>query len=818
MPSNVVALLVASIFAIACGEDPAPPVEVALIQIDPEALDLEVGESAMLQATAFDEAGQRLKASAARWTSGDPSVASVDAEGTLVGVAVGEATITAAIGGKAGKASVRVIPAKVDAVSVTPAGARLFPEETLQLEAMALSYRGAPLENRAVAWTSDAPEIASVSDAGLVRARTPGSAEILATVDGVPAAVQVTVLPRISVIRIEPERLVLFEGEEGSIVATVVGTNGAELDDREIVWTAAEPEVARVEESGAVFALRPGETQVYAEAEGIVGMATIEVRARPASVRIEPPSLLLQVDTTWGLSAIVTDTIGGEHPGEGCIWSSAAPEVIGIFADGSVHALAEGEGRLRVRCEGHEASIDAKVIPRASPSILGPGKVVVGEETIRLEATMEGRPPAGPLRWTWGPSDRLDVAQDGTVTGLLPGRPWVFASAEGRSVGREILSVLRFEELFGGAWGTCGRIRDGRVFCWGESRMYFWGHTSSFPTPVPGPMVEPRRLEDFALAKLSLRETFGMAVLTDGSGAATWGCVEDCYDETRGSELDLVRSAGPIAEVSAGYTIFRVRPPPSQPYGLVNLWCVLTADGRVGCGGPGMLNPPLLPPIREPIPDTFLHRIPFADGAFRNGFANTDQRFVDVEVGVASVCALTAEGEVWCWGSGGIDRVGGLDFERGAGSDLPAPLPGAPALRTLSAGKSHFCGVTEAGAAWCWGHSREGALGAGFAGSSEAPVKVAGGHAFRHVQASIEHTCGLTLEGEVWCWGRGELEPVLVPTEGTIVQVVAGAAHLCVLRDDGVALCRGDNGRFQAGDDIAPDVPLPRPIYPENRE
>ncbi|HEY0840753.1 MAG TPA: hypothetical protein VGD74_11245, partial [Vulgatibacter sp.] len=496
----------------------------------------------------------------------------------------------------------------------------------------------------------------------------------------------------------------------------------------------------------------------------------------------EPPSLLLQVDTTWGLSAIVRDTIGGEHPGESCIWSSAAPEVIGIFDDGSVHALAEGEGRLRVRCEGHEASIDAKVIPRASPSILGPGKVVVGEEPIHLEAKMEDRPPAGPLRWTWGPSDRLDVAQDGTVTGLLPGRPWVFASTEGRSVGREILSVLRFEELFGGPWSTCGRIRDGQVFCWGETRMYFWGHSSSFPTPVPQPMVEPRRFETFTIERVALGELGGVGLLADGGGVCGWGCALDCYDESKGSEMGGPGGAGSIVAVSGGYATIRSRPPPQKPEVDLEGWCVLTADGRADCAW------------------------------------GIDQPFVDVQRGLASICALTAEGTVWCWGTGGIDDPNYMAFEEGSGSPFPAPLPGAPPMRSISGGKYHHCGVTEAGAAWCWGHSREGALGAGFAGSSEAPVEVAGSHAFRHLQASIEHTCGLTVEGEVWCWGRGDLEPVLVPTEGTIVQVVAGATHGCALRDDGVALCWGDNGRSQAGDDTDSDVPLPRPIYPENRE
>ena len=97
-----------------------------------------------------------------------------------------------------------------------------------------------------------------------------------------------------------------------------------------------------------------------------------------------------------------------------------------------------------------------------------------------------------------------------------------------------------------------------------------------------------------------------------------------------------------------------------------------------------------------------------------------------------------------------------------AGSPLlsasAASAAGELTFQSVSAGQNHSCGVTAAGAAYCWGVNSKGALGDGTGGdgthanNSNEPVAVLGGHAFLSVSAGERHTCGVTTAG-AYCWG-----------------------------------------------------------------
>ena len=78
----------------------------------------------------------------------------------------------------------------------------------------------------------------------------------------------------------------------------------------------------------------------------------------------------------------------------------------------------------------------------------------------------------------------------------------------------------------------------------------------------------------------------------------------------------------------------------------------------------------------------------------------------------------------------------------------------------ISAGDFHTCGVTTAGVAACWGANLFGTLGDGSESDRLFPVLVAGVVSFSAVSAAggetFEnglHTCGLTAAGAAYCWG-----------------------------------------------------------------
>jgi alpha-tubulin suppressor-like RCC1 family protein len=135
--------------------------------------------------------------------------------------------------------------------------------------------------------------------------------------------------------------------------------------------------------------------------------------------------------------------------------------------------------------------------------------------------------------------------------------------------------------------------------------------------------------------------------------------------------------------------------------------------------------------------------------------------------GVAHTCALTTAGAAYCWGSNAFGQLGaGAGAGPGARSAAPLPVLGGPFVR-LYAGLYHTCGLTAAGAAFCWGRNNSGQLGNGTFGISTTPLAVTGGLTFSNLAMGELHSCGITgpgpgvtgttgVAGTIYCWGDNE--------------------------------------------------------------
>jgi alpha-tubulin suppressor-like RCC1 family protein len=144
--------------------------------------------------------------------------------------------------------------------------------------------------------------------------------------------------------------------------------------------------------------------------------------------------------------------------------------------------------------------------------------------------------------------------------------------------------------------------------------------------------------------------------------------------------------------------------------------------------------------------------------------AGGDLVFAQLSAGGSHSCGLTAAGAAYCWGYNPDSRLGDSTT-----THQPAPVavrqPAGVAFVSIHAAGSHSCALTAMGEAWCWGSNHVGQLGIGMPLDRHTPVRVAGGLTFRSFSAN-GNSCGVTKEGTTYCWGSNQYGSVGTGTVG----------------------------------------------------
>jgi alpha-tubulin suppressor-like RCC1 family protein len=150
------------------------------IEVTPAALTLtSIGATRQLAARAVDAYGNTVSGVTITWRSNSTAVATVDGAGTVRAIANGSAQIHATGAGKVGTANATV---QQVAAAVAVSGARAVVEsETVQLSAVVRDSLGTVIAGAAVSWSSSAPGVATVSQAGVVTGTGGGAAVVTAT-------------------------------------------------------------------------------------------------------------------------------------------------------------------------------------------------------------------------------------------------------------------------------------------------------------------------------------------------------------------------------------------------------------------------------------------------------------------------------------------------------------------------------------------------------------------------------------------------------------------------------------------------------------
>lgn len=335
------------------------------ISVTPKSITLEVGSW-------FYEARAEVSPSTATcpeviWSTGDPSVASVNAANGYIR-AVGEGTTEiyadATDGSDCGDYLTVKVVVPVSSVTLNRSNLSL---EKGQSEPLFATVCPDNASNKDLNWTSSDNNIATVSN-GIVTAVGNGSARITATAadgSGKSASCLVTVTGDVlvSFITVVPSSKTMTVGDSTFLSVIVNPSNATK---KSVSWSSSNKNVVTVNETtGLIMAQSAGAATVYATAcdgSGVAGYCFISVNAQIPVERIEvsPETLKMCVGETKALSAEVFPT---NATNKKIRWTSENSDIAEVnYFTGCVTAKAEGSINIYANAQdGSDVNAQCKI-------------------------------------------------------------------------------------------------------------------------------------------------------------------------------------------------------------------------------------------------------------------------------------------------------------------------------------------------------------------------------------------------------------------------------------------------------------------------
>lgn len=256
-------------------------IPVTAVNISHTSLALTKGASAQLGASVAP--ANTTESPAISWASDNTSVATVSG-GTVTAVGPGTATIVA---------SHDAVSAACVVTVTSPLAGISFDQSALQIidgfsAPLSINYQPADTtDNRDAAWSSDNPDVATVSD-GIVTAVSVGTCHITAVVGEFSASAEVTVTPYVAVESITLNTNALTFDAAGAQAALSASIAPADASVTRPNWSSSNTSVATVSGDGIVTARGSGTATITASAGGQSASCTVTVLAANKIVVLDP--------------------------------------------------------------------------------------------------------------------------------------------------------------------------------------------------------------------------------------------------------------------------------------------------------------------------------------------------------------------------------------------------------------------------------------------------------------------------------------------------------------------------------------------------
>jgi uncharacterized protein YjdB len=295
-----------------------------------------------------------------------------------------------------------------------------------------------------VFWSSQNPDVVTITQEGVATALASGTAQIAASAGGQSRTIAVTVsqVP-IFLVRISPPAGNVVVGSTLTLTGEALDGTGAVLPNRVLEWSSSAPQIASVNGTGVVTGVSTGEATISATGEGKTGTALVTVFPSPiATISIAPNGGSLPAGATQLFVATPRDAGGQELTGRTLEWRSSNDAVATISSSGLLTAISPGTVTVTVSAPGGgpggttpTASVQVTVLiePVVTAVIVPSSASVQVGQTVPLTVNLfnsAGDPLSAAGRTiTWSSSAMAvaTISASGGVTGVAVGTATITA-------------------------------------------------------------------------------------------------------------------------------------------------------------------------------------------------------------------------------------------------------------------------------------------------------------------------------------------------------------------------------------------------------
>ena len=334
------------------------------------------------------------------WTSSDPTIASVDSNGTIKTLKNGTVKISASANG--GKATCTITVKEPIQISATTSS--IYRGKTTTLKAI-------PAYSTTITWMSSNPLIATVSSNGVVTGKKAGTVTITAKAFGKSVTKTIKV--------VEPSLKVtgstsLYRGKTTTLKATTSYST-------KVTWKSSKPSIATVSSSGVVTGKKAGTVYIYANAYG---------KSVKYKLTIKEPALKLNKSSSSIYKGKTTTLKATTSYRTKVTWKSSNSSIATVSSTGDVTGKKAGTAYIYANAYGK--SVKCKVTVKNPTITLNKSKATAyAGKSYTLKAATSYRTK---ISWKSSNTKIATVDSKGMVKLKKAGKVTISATAFGKKV------------------------------------------------------------------------------------------------------------------------------------------------------------------------------------------------------------------------------------------------------------------------------------------------------------------------------------------------------------------------------------------------